>query len=168
MRAIVSFCSLVLGLTSAVHAQAPNAGLLDAQRQAMARLSFLDGEWAGPAVSQERTGPVRMTQTERSGALLDGTVRLVEGRAYDPAGKTLFNALALISFDPRAKTYSINSHASGYATTTELQVRDDGFDWEVPAGPGMRMRFHAVVKMAAGPRLGTLSSRAASLAGPSA
>lgn len=146
MRLAIVFGSLAFGLMSAAQAQAPNAALLDTQRQAMSKLAFLDGEWAGPAVSQERTGPLRMTQTERSGTLLEGTVRLVEGRAYDPAGKTLFNALAMISYDARAQKYLITSHASGYATTTELEVRADGFDWAVPAGPGRKMRFKAMIK----------------------
>lgn len=116
------------------------------QSDAMSKLAFLDGERVGPAQSQERDGVIRMTQTERSGSLLGGTVRLVEGRSYDDSGRTLFNALAVISFDPQGRKHLITSHARGYATTTELNVRSDGFDWEVPAGPGVKMRFHAMVK----------------------
>jgi hypothetical protein len=127
-------------------AQAPNASLLETQAKAMAALSFLDGEWAGPAEAHEPGGLITMTQTERSGSLLDGTIRLVEGRSFDKAGKTLFNAFAVISYDVRTKRYLITSHASGYSTTSEIKLVPNGFEWEVPAGPSAKMHFSAAVK----------------------
>lgn len=127
-------------------AQAPNASLLQEQASAMAALNFMDGEWVGTVEVMERSGGIKLTQTERSGTLLGGTIRLVEGRAFDAKGKTLFNALAIISYDTRRDLYSITSHASGFATTTELKVKPNGFAWEVPAGPGAKVQFEAVVK----------------------
>jgi len=126
-------------------AQAPNAALQAKQQAAMKALAFLDGEWAGPAEAHERTGTFEMTQTERVGTLLDGTIRLVEGRAFDEKGKTLFNAFAVISYEVPRSRYVITSYASGYTTTTELKVKPDGFEWEVPAGPGAKMQFAATV-----------------------
>jgi hypothetical protein len=134
------------GLAVPAGAQAPNAALLAEQAKAMAALSFLDGEWAGPAEANEPKGVLRMTQTERSGTLLDGTIRLVEGRSFDKAGKTLFNAFAVISYDVRTSRYLITSHASGYSTTAELKLVPNGFEWDVPAGPNARLHFSAVVK----------------------
>jgi hypothetical protein len=93
------------------------------------------------AEAKEPQGTIEMTQTERSGNLLGGTVRLVEGRSFDAAGKTLFNAFAVISYDVQRSRYSITSHASGYSTTSELKLTGDGFAWEVPAGPGAKMLF---------------------------
>jgi hypothetical protein len=112
----------------------------------MAALAFLDGEWSGPAEAHERSGTFKMTQTERVGTLLDGTVRLVEGRAFDEKGGTLFNAFAVIAYDVPTARYVITSYAGGYATTTVLKLKADGFEWEVPAGPGAKMQFAAVVK----------------------
>ena len=126
--------------------QVPNTVLQTKQQSAMQALAFLDGEWVRPAEAHERTGTFRMTQTERVGTLLDGTVRLVEGRAFDKEGKTLFNAFAVISYDVQSSRYVITSYASGYTTATELMVNPDGFEWEVPAGPGAKMHFSAVVK----------------------
>jgi hypothetical protein len=146
MRAAAAAGLMILAFAAPAAAQAPNAALLQAQKDKMAALNFLDGEWVGPAEAHEPGGLIRMTQTERSGALLDGTVRLVEGRAYDAAGKTLFNAFAVISYDMRAGRYLITSHASGYATSTEMRLTADGFEWEVPAGPQAKLRFKAVVK----------------------
>jgi hypothetical protein len=137
---------LVAATAAPALAQAPNAALQAKQYAAMRALSFLDGEWAGPAEAHERTGTLKMTQTERVGTLLDGTVRLVEGRAFDEKGKTLFNAFAVISYDVARSRFVITSYASGYTTTTELKVKPDGFEWTIPAGPGAKMQFSAVVR----------------------
>lgn len=145
-----SKCLLVAVLfalsATATTAQAPNASLLQEQATAMAALNFLDGEWVGTVEIMERSGALKLTQTERSGTLLGGTVRLIEGRAFDAKGNTLFNAFAVISYDTRRDLYSITSHASGYTTTTELKVKPNGFEWEVPAGPAAKVQFAAVVK----------------------
>jgi hypothetical protein len=115
-----------------------------AQREAMKALAFLDGEWRGTA--KARDVPAEMAHTERVGTLLDGTVRLVEGRAYDSAGKTRFNAFAVISYDPVKRTYSMRSYAMGYVGDYPLTVRPDGFSWSHPAGPGAVVRYNATIR----------------------
>lgn len=110
-----------------------------AQREAMKSLAFMDGEWRGPA----RFGEHPMTQTERVGPLLDGTVRLVEGRGYDGAGKTVFNAFAVISYDPVKRAYSMRSYAEGYTGDFPLTVRGDGWSWSQPMGPGATLKYTA-------------------------
>lgn len=115
-----------------------------AQREAMKALSFLDGAWRGDASASPAPG--KLVQTERVGSLLGGTVRLVEGRGYDGAGKTVFNALGIISYDPVARGYSMRSYAMGYAGDYPLTVRADGFSWSHPMGPGASMRYAATVK----------------------
>lgn len=137
---------LLLQLPTLSHAQAPNASRLHDQEAAMRKLSFLDGEWAGPAEANEPRGIIRMTQTERSASLLGGTVRLIEGRSFDAKGATIFNALGMVSFDPINSRYSITSYASGYGTTAELTLTDDGFTWDVPAGPSAKLHFVATVR----------------------
>lgn len=120
------------------------AARLAAQREAMKALAFLDGEWRGTARAEEAAGEMR--HTERVGTLLDGTIRLVEGRAYDSAGKTQFNAFAIISYDPVRRAYSMRSHAMGFAGDYPLTIRPDGFSWSHPAGPGAVVRYTATVK----------------------
>jgi hypothetical protein len=107
---------------------------LAAQREAMQALSFLDGIWRGRASGEEARGDV--VHTERVGTLLGGTVRLVEGRAYDAQGQSPFNAFAVISYDPVHRSYSMRSYAMGYVGDYPLTVRPDGFSWSRPAGPG--------------------------------
>ena len=74
--------------------------VMAAQREAMAALAFMDGVWRGPATTVLPSGDKHaITQTERIGPLLGGTVKVIEGRGYEPDGKTTFNALGVISYD---------------------------------------------------------------------
>ena len=80
------------------------AALIAAQREAMVRLAFMDGVWRGPAWTIMPSGEKHnITQTERIGPFLDGSVKVMEGRGYDADGKVTFNAFATISFDSAKK-----------------------------------------------------------------
>lgn len=116
---------------------------LAAQREAMKALDFMDGAWRGRAQTDRL--PAGFIHTERSGTLLDGTVRLIEGRSYDEAGGTRFNAFATISYDPVRRVYVMHSHATGYVGDFPLTVRPDGYSWSQPAGPGAEIRYEARV-----------------------
>lgn len=120
------------------------AARIAAQREAMKALSFMDGAWRGRAETDRF--PAGFTHTERSGSLLDGSVRLVEGRSYDESGGTRFNAFAIISYDPVRRTYTMHSHAMGFVGDFPLEVRPDGYSWTRPAGPGAVIRYTATVK----------------------
>jgi hypothetical protein len=120
------------------------ASRLAAQREAMKALDFMDGAWRGKAETDRL--PAGFIHTERSGTLLDGTVRLVEGRSYDEKGGTRFNAFATISYDPARRAYTMHSHAMGYVGDFPLTVRPDGYSWTQPAGPGAVINYSATVK----------------------
>ncbi|HYI39753.1 MAG TPA: DUF1579 domain-containing protein [Allosphingosinicella sp.] len=117
---------------------------IDAQREAMKALAFMDGAWRGRAQTEQM--PSGFVHTERSGPLLDASVRLIEGRSYDEKGATRFNAFAVISYDPARRAYSMRSYALGYAGDFPLTVRPDGYSWTQPAGPGAVIRYVATVK----------------------
>lgn len=52
-----------------------------AQKEVMKALAFLDGEWRGPTKSLRNEGGWHRTVlAERVGAMLDGTLRVIEGR----------------------------------------------------------------------------------------
>src|SRR5262249_17985443 len=102
--------------------------------------------WRGPAWTI--VGPNQrhdVTQTERIGPFLDGSVKVIEGRGYDAAGKVSFNAFGTISYDPDAKKYTLHSYAMGRAGDFTLTPSDSGYVWEIPAGP-MTIRYTAVVR----------------------
>ncbi|HSL24163.1 MAG TPA: hypothetical protein VK886_21695 [Vicinamibacterales bacterium] len=133
--------------SSSLDAQAPPdpKPRIAAQKEAMARLAFLDGTWRGPASMNTQTGKHTMTQTERIGPFLDGSVKVIEGRGYEADGTVSFNALAIISYDPDKQAYSMRSYAQGRSGDFPVTVKADGFSWEIPAGP-MTIRYTATVK----------------------
>ena len=138
---VLSAATMMTG--GAAWAQAPQPQAQAAQREAMAKLSRIQGVWVGHAsgVNPDRSS-YSVTQTERIGPMLDGTILVIEGRGYREDGSTGFNAFAVISYDPETAKYEIRSYAQGYAGTFELKPTDNGYVWEVPAGPGV-MRFTA-------------------------
>lgn len=142
MGAVVLSVATILG-AGAAQAQAPQPQVQAAQREAMAKLSRMQGVWVGQAsgVNPDRSR-YSVTQTERIGPMLDGALLVIEGRGYRADGSTGFNAFAVVSYDPEAAKYEIRSYAQGYAGTFELKPTDTGYVWEVPAGPGV-MRFTA-------------------------
>ncbi|MDQ2870685.1 MAG: DUF1579 domain-containing protein [Acidobacteriota bacterium] len=138
----------VLAITPVLLAQAGGdpAARIAAQRDAMATFAFMDGVWRGPAATTLPSGEKHaVTQTERIGPFLDGSVRVIEGRGYGSDGKVSFNALGIISFDPETRAYSMRSYAMGHAGDFAIRRTDDGFIWEIPAGP-MTIRYTATVK----------------------
>ncbi len=141
---------IVLVLTAAVssaalgQARPDPAELVAVQREAMARLSFMDGVWRGQGWTIQASGEKQeITQTERVGPFLDGSVKVLEGRGYTPDGELAFNAFGTISYDPSAQAFSLHSYAQGRAGDFVLTPTADGFVWEIPAG-SMTIRYTAV------------------------
>jgi hypothetical protein len=126
-------------------AQAPAQTAEQEAVEAIAKVDFLRGVWVGPASgTNPGGGRYAVTQTERIGPLLNGTVMVIEGRGYNPDGTTGFNAFAVISWDSEADRYELRSYTSGYSGTFPFTLTDDGYVWETPAGPGV-MRYTAEV-----------------------
>lgn len=123
----------------------PSAAI-SAQKAAMTSLAFMDGTWRGTASTVLPSGEKHsLTQTERIGTFLDGSVRVIEGRGYREDGTVGFNAFAVISYDPEKKSYTMRSYAMGRAGDFLLTPTADGFSWEIPAGPST-IRYTAVIK----------------------
>jgi hypothetical protein len=139
--------ALTAGLALPAAEQAPSdpAAEIAAQREAMESLAFMDGLWRGPAWTMLPSGEKHfITQTERIGLLLDGSVKLIEGRGDEPDGTVAFNALGIVSFDAEQSAYSLRSYAMGKVGDFTLTLTADGCTWEIPAGP-MTIRYTAVV-----------------------
>src|SRR2546426_12330746 len=122
------------------------ATLIAAQREAMVRLSVMDGVWRGPAWTILPSGEKHtVTQTERIGPFLDGSVKVTEGRGYEADGRVGFNAFGTISYNPATRAYTLHSHAQGYVGDFKFMLTADGYVWEIPAGQ-MTIRYTAVIK----------------------
>lgn len=129
-------------------AQVPGdpSALIAAQRDAMAPLKYMDGVWRGTAWTLRPSGEKHViTQTERIGPFLDGSLKVIEGRGYDEAGNVSFNALGIVSFDPGKRAYSIRSYALGHMGDFVMTPNADGYTWEIPSGPAT-IRYTARVK----------------------
>ena len=142
-----SFLLMTAGASLAAFGQGrPDPTLIVAQREAMTRLAMMDGVWRGPAWTILQSGEKHsITQTERIGPFLDGSVKVLEGRGYEPDGKVTFNAFGTISYDPGKKGYTLHSYAQGYVGDFVLKPTPDGYVWEIPAGQ-MTIRYTAVIK----------------------
>lgn len=117
-----------------------------AQRDAIGALDALDGEWRGEAVITLPGGQMTLTQTERVGPMLGGSVKVIEGRGYAADGTTQFNAFAVLSWDERAGRYDFRSYANGHSGDYPFERTEDGFRWETPAGPNAKIQYVATVK----------------------
>jgi hypothetical protein len=140
--------ALIVGMPVAALSQPgyDPAAAMAAQREAMRALSALDGVWRGQGSSVLPNGQKHtLTQTERIGSFLDGTVKVVEGRGYTAAGDVGFNALGIISYDPVKKAYNLRTYALGRFGDYVLTPTADGYVWQVPAGP-MTIRYDVVIK----------------------
>jgi hypothetical protein len=138
--------ALFLTYSSSIAAGPADVNLLQSQRTAVSKLAFLDGTWRGQATIFNADGStLKITQTERVGPMLDGTLRVIEGRGYRADGALQFNAFAVVSFAVDTKKYTMRSYAQGYVGDFPLEVRDDGFVWTLPAGPA-KLRYTAMIK----------------------
>lgn len=147
-RATLILLALAATVASPAFAQGrPDpAALIAAQKEAMKAFAAMDGVWRGPAWTILPSGEKHaITQTERIGPFLDGSVKVMEGRGYDADGRVSFNALGTISYSPQAKTYTMRSHAMGQAGDFPIKPTADGYTWEIQAGP-MTIRYTAVIK----------------------
>lgn len=132
----------------AATAQPPDAAaLISAQREAMKAFAPMNGVWRGPAWTIVPGGKkIELTQTERAGPMLDGTLKVVEGRGYLPDGTLGFNAFGVISYNVTTRKYSMRSWAMGQSGEFAIAPTADGYVWERPAGPGAVIRYTATVK----------------------
>ena len=146
--ATFAFLLMIIGATVTVFGQGrpDSAALIKAQREAMATLAFMDGVWRGPAWTMLPSGEKHnIIQTERIGPFLDGSVKVIEGRGYNPDGSVGFNAFGTISYNPATHVYTLHSYALGNVGDFVLNRTADGYVWEIPAGP-MTIRYMAVIK----------------------
>ena len=127
---------VVISFSLSLAAQQPVSNSVDAQREAMRKLSFLAGHWSGPVTIVRGPGEMlHLTQTEDVEYKLDDLVLLIEGKSTSADGKVLFSALATIAYDDASHTYRFRAYNDGHYLDTELSVPANGFSWSFTAGP---------------------------------
>ncbi|QIK80518.1 DUF1579 domain-containing protein [Lysobacter sp. HDW10] len=145
MLATAAVLSLLPVVTQAEQAPPSAKAMQDAQREALKPLDFLNGIWQGNAYN---IGPDGMrheiVQTERIGPMLDGTIKVIEGRGYNADGTVGFNAFAVLSYDVRKRAFNFRSYAMGNEGDFEFTPTRDGYVWKVQAGP-VTIRYTAKI-----------------------
>jgi len=106
-----------------------------AQAAAIKKFDWWVGEWKGSGWTEMGPGPRHeFTIQETIAPKLGGVVLLIEGigKSKGPDGKevTSHHALAVLSYEEKAKQYRMRSHlANGRSGDFELKVLDRGFQW---------------------------------------
>lgn len=132
---------LTMGMAAAPAAQELRPAGTAEQREAMQRLSWMDGEWTGTA--SVYAGPGRTSShshTERIGPMVGGSIKVIEGRTTEADGTVSFNAFAVVSWDDATDAYTMRSYANGMAADFPLEATADGFTWTTPSRGG-EMRY---------------------------
>ncbi len=118
--------------------QLPRVPDLEAQREAMKKLGFLVGKWAGEA--RLLRGPdkwAELLQTEEAQFKLDGLVLVIEGVGRTKSGdQSLLQAFGIISYDDDSGTYHFRGFNDGrfLATTIKLLEQGNGMSWGFALG----------------------------------
>jgi hypothetical protein len=119
-------------------AQLPRVPDLEAQREAMKKLSFLVGKWAGEARVSRGPGEwAELLQTEEAQYKLDGLVLVIEGigRAKS-SGHPVLQAFGLVSYDDENGRYHFRAFNDGrfLETTAKLFEEGSGMTWGFALG----------------------------------
>jgi hypothetical protein len=127
----LSVVLFLLTLHTPLSAQAPNT----AQMDQMKKVSFLVGQWKGEGWIDFGQGQRRFTETESVQSKLGGEVLLIEGLGKTnvdgkETGTTVHNAIALVTYDDKAKTFRFQAHqAGGRSVDSEARVTEGALEW---------------------------------------
>jgi hypothetical protein len=99
---------------------------MNAQIAAMAKLSFLLGDWQGNGYIDTARGRVEFHQTEKISMRQQGALLSIEGRGSAPSApadaKPQFEADALLSFDDAGREYRFYAFAQGRSGTFKAEL----------------------------------------------
>ena len=140
--------ALSLGFLPLCAAAQPPAPPAPQVKAAMAKLAWLEGDWAGAGWRDGPAGRETFNAAEKVHWELDGLVLVFHGRGWDEKenGETAegHKAFGVLSFDAFAQAYHFDAFVKeGYQTRSTPEVGDNEYRWSYPAGPGMEMRYHA-------------------------
>lgn len=116
----------------------------------MKKLAYMEGKWSGEASMRQQNGTVlKVNQEENIQYKLDGTVLLVEGtgRSQDAGNAIVFNALAIVSYNPHTKTFSMKSHVlDGNQTDAYFKIlSDNNFEWGFETPTKAKIKYTIVL-----------------------
>jgi hypothetical protein len=109
-------------------AQLPRVPDLEAQREAMKKLGFVVGKWAGEArLLRGPTESVELLQTEEVQYKLDGLIVVIEGVGRTKSGgQPLLQAFGIISYDDEGESYRLRAFNDGRFLETQMKLLENG------------------------------------------
>lgn len=129
---------------SGASAQSPSAQMKaaeDTSRLKLAPLTWMVGEWTGPANGSSGGQTFSVMQHEKVVLAASGTVLLIQGQGT-MNGNPVFQAAGLISFDMGSHQFKwVSSGGTGYLGISEAEVRGDTLVWFTPGAGGSRTRY---------------------------
>ncbi len=129
-------------------AQVPRVPDLEAQREAMKKLGFVVGKWAGEARLLRGAGEwAELLQTEEAQYKLDGLIMVIEGVGRTKSdGRPVLQAFGIISYEDESGTYHFRAFNDGrfLKTTTKLLEEGSGMSWSFDLG---EIRTNAVLRV---------------------
>ena len=129
-------------------AQLPRVPDLEAQREAMKKLDFLVGKWAGEARLLRGPGErVELLQTEEALYKLEGLIVVIEGVGRTKSGgHPLLQAFGIISYDDESGTYRLRAFNDGRFLETQMKLLEggQGMTWGFALG---EIRTHSVMRI---------------------
>ena len=134
LAATMLLLSLAAGPPAIAQGRPDASSDIAAQREALRPFASLDGMWRGKGRLLGSGGIWReITQTERVGSVLDGTVKVIEGRGVDRDGRTLFHSFATLAWDVHRQAFVLHTHAHGEVASFQFSPTDSGFVWDIPS-----------------------------------
>ena len=139
---------LCLGLVMDSIAQQVKKGAdPDSIKANMQKLKKLEGQWEGEAVYYRGPQRTSLIQSEQVSFKANGAAMLVEGMGKTAEGTTVFQAVALIVFDPGTQKFNIRAvKGEGQFIDTELFVEGDTIWWYLPMPNGGKARNTIILK----------------------
>jgi hypothetical protein len=125
--------------------QDPNVATV--QREAMAKLEFLKGQWKGESWREFLAGQRTKAQgTETVEGRLDGLILIVEGvhrrLSADQVGEVDHQAFAVISYDEKEKRYRFQAYTGrGGYIDGKAKVTDKRLEWGFRISENTEMRY---------------------------
>jgi hypothetical protein len=130
----------------ALRAQPPANVTGDSARARMAPLTWLVGEWVGPASVTNAGRTFTLTQRETVQLAANGTALLVQGRGSmslpNGSERNVFQAAGLLTYDVGASRFTwVSTGGTGHLGVTEPTVTGTSYVWSLTDGSGRRTRY---------------------------
>ena len=127
-------------------AQVAHTAALSAQKTALDNFAGWMARGVGRPLRKGPGGEHRVTQTERIGPMLGGTVRVIEGKGFNPGRQRRLQRLCGRCHGTTQKqAYNFRSYAQGRSGDFVIRPTADGYIWKIPAGP-VTIRYTATLK----------------------